>query len=93
MSHTFTLIQIKTLTTKVSYGEIAPARSGQVVSALAPSMEILLAARVLQGLGAAGPRVASMAIIRDMFSGRQMAQIISFVIFVFTLAPVFAPSR
>ncbi len=65
---------------------------GALASAIAPSMEMLLAARVLQGLGAAGPRVAGMAIVRDLFSGRQMAQIMSFVIFVFTLAPVFAPA-
>ena len=65
---------------------------GALASAVAPSMEMLLAARVVQGLGAAGPRVAGMAIVRDLFSGRQMAQIMSFVIFVFTLAPVFAPA-
>ena len=65
---------------------------GALASAVAPSMEMLVAARVLQGLGAAGPRVAGMAIVRDLFSGRQMAQIMSFVIFVFTLAPVFAPT-
>ncbi len=66
--------------------------AGALASAMTQSLELLLAARFLQGLGAAGPRVASMAIIRDLFSGRQMAQIVSFVIFVFTLAPVFAPS-
>jgi len=65
---------------------------GALLSAVAPSLELLLAARLLQGLGAAGPRVACMAIVRDLFSGRQMAQIVSFIIFVFTLAPVFAPS-
>ena len=63
-----------------------------MVSAFAPSLEILLAARFLQGIGSAGPRVAAMAIVRDLFRGREMAKIMSFVIFVFTLAPVFAPS-
>tara|TARA_R100000789_G_scaffold44935_4_gene45969 strand:- start:53548 stop:54396 length:849 start_codon:yes stop_codon:yes gene_type:complete len=33
-----------------------------------------------------------MAIIRDMFVGRQMAQIMSFVMIVFTLVPALAPS-
>ena len=63
-----------------------------LVAAFAPSLELLILARFVQGLGAAGPRVAAMAIVRDLFSGRQMAQVLSYVIFVFTLAPVFAPS-
>ncbi len=62
------------------------------VSALTQSLEVLLVARFLQGVGSAGPRVASMAIVRDLFRGREMARILSFVILVFTLAPVFAPS-
>ncbi len=62
------------------------------VSALAQSLEVLLLARLLQGVGSAGPRIAGMAIVRDLFRGREMARILSFVILVFTLAPVFAPS-
>ncbi len=62
------------------------------VAALAQSLEALLLARLLQGVGSAGPRVAGMAIVRDLFQGREMARILSFVILVFTLAPVFAPS-
>lgn len=41
----------------------------------AQSLEVVLAARVLQGVGAAGPRIVAMAIIRDLYSGRQMARI------------------
>ncbi|MDJ0638452.1 MAG: multidrug effflux MFS transporter [Paracoccaceae bacterium] len=63
-----------------------------LVAALAPSLETMLIARFVQGVGAAGPRVVAMAIARDLFSGRRMAQIISYVIFVFTLAPIFAPT-
>ncbi len=63
-----------------------------LIGALAPNIETLLAARFLQGIGAAGPRVAAMAITRDLFSGRRMAQILSYVIFVFTLTPIFAPT-
>lgn len=57
----------------------------------APSLEVLLAARLLQGLGAAGPRVTVMAIIRDLYRGREMAQMISFVLVVFMLVPAIAP--
>ena len=63
-----------------------------LVAALAPDLETLLAARFVQGLGAAGPRVTAMAIARDLFSGRRMAQVLSYVIFVFTLTPIFAPT-
>ena len=65
---------------------------GAILGMLAGSLELLLAARVIQGLGAAGPRVVAMAVIRDRFSGRQMAQVMSFVMMVFTLVPAFAPS-
>jgi len=56
------------------------------------TLEVMLIARVFQGLGASGPRVVSAAIIRDLFVGREMARIISFVMMVFTLVPVLAPA-
>ncbi|WP_372833859.1 MFS transporter, partial [Puniceibacterium confluentis] len=63
-----------------------------LVAARAQSLEVLLAARVVQGLGAAGPRVVALAIIRDLYQGRGMARIMSFVMIVFTLVPAIAPS-
>jgi len=65
--------------------------TGAILAWAAPSLELLLAARILQGLGAAGPRVVAMAIIRDLYSGRQMAQIISFAMLIFTIFPAVAP--
>ncbi len=65
---------------------------GGALAANAWSLETLLAARVIMGLGAAAPRVASMAMIRDQFSGRQMAQIMSFVMMVFMIVPAAAPA-
>ncbi|OSQ45757.1 multidrug effflux MFS transporter [Marivita geojedonensis] len=62
-----------------------------VVASRAQSLEVLLAARVCQGLGAAGPRVVAMAVIRDLYAGRGMAQIVSFVMIVFSLVPAIAP--
>lgn len=59
---------------------------------VAPSLELMLAARVVQGLGSSGPRVVSMAMIRDLYSGRDMARITSFVMIVFSLVPAIAPS-
>ncbi|WP_416915974.1 MAG: MFS transporter [Roseicyclus sp.] len=64
---------------------------GAILAYVAPSLELLLAARLLQGLGAAGPRVVATAIIRDLYSGRQMAQIVSFAMLIFTIFPAVAP--
>ncbi|MGL5010277.1 MAG: MFS transporter, partial [Paracoccaceae bacterium] len=66
--------------------------AGCALAANAWSLNSLLAARVLMGLGAAAPRVASMALIRDMFAGREMAQIMSFVMMVFMIVPAAAPA-
>lgn len=59
---------------------------------VAGSIEMLLAARVLQGIGAAGPRIAGMALIRDLYEGREMARISSFVMMVFMIVPAMAPA-
>lgn len=63
-----------------------------VAAIFAQSIEFLLAARFVQGLGAAGPRIVGMALIRDLYSGREMARISSFVMMVFILIPALAPS-
>lgn len=65
--------------------------AGSFLAWMAPSLELLIAARVLQGLGAAGPRVVAMALVRDLYSGREMARIMSFVMLVFTIMPAIAP--
>ena len=58
----------------------------------AQTIEVMLAARVVQGLGAAGPRVVAMALIRDLYAGPDMARILSFVMIVFALVPALAPT-
>ena len=63
-----------------------------LVAARAQTLEVLLAARIVQGLGAAGPRVVALAIIRDLYAGRGMAQLMSFVMIVFSLVPAIAPT-
>lgn len=55
------------------------------------SLELLLIARFFQGMGASGPRVVTLAVVRDLFDGRDMARIMSFVLTVFTLVPAIAP--
>ena len=65
---------------------------GSAMSAFASSFQIMLLGRFLQGLGAAGPRTISVAIIRDTSSGSEMARLMSLVMMVFILVPIIAPS-
>ncbi len=65
---------------------------GALMAALAPTLPLLFAARFVWGLGAAGPRVVCMAVIRDLFEGEEMARAMSFVMAVFILVPVVAPA-
>lgn len=64
---------------------------GCVFSIYAEDFETMLLGRFLQGLGAAGPRVVSMALIRDQYTGREMARFMSLVMTVFILVPILAP--
>ncbi|WP_413855420.1 MFS transporter, partial [Albidovulum sp.] len=64
---------------------------GAALAWVAPSLWLVLAARLLQGLGVAGPRVAAMALVRDLYAGRQMARIVSITMMVFVLVPAVAP--
>ncbi|MDA9207845.1 multidrug effflux MFS transporter [Octadecabacter sp.] len=58
----------------------------------AQTLEAMIAARVVMGLGAAAPRVAAVAMVRDLHSGRNMARIMSFVMLIFSLVPALAPT-
>jgi len=76
----------------VLYGGLAVFVMGAIGSALAGSLASVLAFRFLWGLGAAGPRVISLSIVRDVYEGDQMARVMSFIAAVFIFVPVVAPS-
>lgn len=61
------------------------------MSAFAPSFASLLVLRAAQGVGAAATRVIAMSLVRDVYGGRQMAEIMSIVMMVFMIVPVIAP--
>lgn len=65
---------------------------GAVLAHYSGSLEMLLIARVIQGLGAAGPRIAGLALTRDLYEGREMARVMSFVMTVFMIVPALAPA-
>ncbi len=58
----------------------------------ASSFEWFLIGRFVQGLGVAGPHIAAIAIVRDNYSGEQMARIMSLVMMIFMAVPAIAPS-
>jgi DHA1 family bicyclomycin/chloramphenicol resistance-like MFS transporter len=63
-----------------------------LLCALTHDFALLLVGRALAGFGAAGPRIISTALVRDVYAGRGMARVMSFVSTVFILVPVLAPS-
>ena len=65
---------------------------GSIMAALSPTLSWLLFSRLVWGLGAAGPRVVTLAVIRDSYEGERMSRAMSFVMAVFILVPVLAPA-
>ena len=65
---------------------------GSALSIFSTSFSSMLYGRVLQGLGAAGPRSIVLALVRDQYEGRAMARIMSTIMSIFIMIPVFAPS-
>ncbi|MCP4184411.1 MAG: multidrug effflux MFS transporter, partial [Hyphomicrobiales bacterium] len=66
--------------------------AGCLLSIFATSFSLMLVGRVLQGLGAASPRIVTLALVRDSYEGRAMARIMSIVMAVFILVPSIAPA-
>lgn len=66
--------------------------AGSLLAISAGDFGILLAARAIQGLGAASLRVLAITIVRDRFEGREMARVMSLVMMIFIIVPVFAPA-
>ncbi|HEY9038932.1 MAG TPA: MFS transporter, partial [Roseovarius sp.] len=76
----------------VIYGGYVILIIGCLMSLFAASWEMMIAGRVLQGFGAAAPRIVTMALVRDGYEGRAMARIMSIVMALFILVPTIAPA-
>lgn len=63
-----------------------------ILCLVAPNVELLTAARVLQGLGASAGAVLALAIVRDLFNDRAAATLLSRLILVMGVSPVLAPT-
>ena len=66
--------------------------AGCLVSIFAPTFAVMIAGRVLQGIGVAAPRIVTIAMVRDQYEGRRMARLMSFAMSVFILVPTVAPA-
>jgi MFS transporter, DHA1 family, multidrug resistance protein len=64
---------------------------GTVIAILSQTFPVMLAARVLQGTGAAMPGIVGTALVRDLYQGAPMARVMSFMGSVFIFVPVLAP--
>lgn len=60
-------------------------------AAWAQSLEGLLVARFIQGLGISAPRTVGMAMVRDLYAGRMMARVVSLAMTCFMIVPAIAP--
>jgi DHA1 family bicyclomycin/chloramphenicol resistance-like MFS transporter len=63
-----------------------------LAAGLSISFDMMLIARVLQGIAAASSRVLVISIVRDCYSGRKMARVMSLAFIVFLAVPILAPS-
>lgn len=63
-----------------------------LVAAFSSSFMLLLVARFVAGTAISASRVVTVALVRDCYSGRAMARVMSLAFMVFMAAPVLAPS-
>jgi DHA1 family bicyclomycin/chloramphenicol resistance-like MFS transporter len=63
-----------------------------VLCAVSTSMTMLLVARILQGVGAAGPIVMVRSIVRDLYDRKQSARALAIISTVMVFAPASAPA-
>lgn len=59
--------------------------------ALAPDIGVLIAFRLLQGLGACACMVTPRAVVRDLHTGADAARLMSLLILVYSVSPILAP--
>jgi MFS transporter, DHA1 family, multidrug resistance protein len=81
-----------------SYGRKAPLYFGLVLftigsigCSLAPSIDWLIAARFVQGIGACAGMVIPRAVVRDLHTGHEAARLMALIMLVFSVSPILAP--
>ena len=81
-----------------SYGRKPPLYFGMVLYSIgaigcgmAPTIEWLIAARFVQGIGACAGMTIPRAVVRDLHTGPDAARLMSLIMLVFSVAPILAP--
>lgn len=64
---------------------------GSVGCALAPSIEWLIAARFIQGVGGAAVGVVPRAVVRDRYTGIEATRLMALIMLVISIGPMLAP--
>ena len=73
-------------------GSLGLYAAASFLALVSQSLDGLLVARLLQGVGCAGTRVVAVSVVRDCYSGRRMSQVMSLVMMIFMAVPIVAPS-
>lgn len=58
---------------------------------LAPTIEVLIVSRLIQGVAAAAGIVIARAIVRDLYTGARAARLLSHLVLIYGLAPLLGP--
>ena len=66
--------------------------AGSLGCALAPSIELLVVARIVQSIGGAAGMVLARAIVRDLYDRERSASIIAYLTMAMVVAPMLAPT-
>lgn len=64
---------------------------GSIVCAVAPTLSSMVIGRIIQAVGVCATSVLSRAIARDLFSGHELARVLSFITVAMAAAPGFSP--
>ena len=76
----------------ILYAGVAVYICAAIGAAFAPSLSALFLLRLLGGIGAAGPRVVALGLVRDVYEGQAMAKAMSYIMAIFIAVPIIAPT-
>lgn len=65
---------------------------GTILAATAETFAAVVLGRLLQGIGVAGPKIGTRAMIRDRYEGAEMAKVMSVIFTLLILVPMIAPA-
>ncbi|MEJ8472666.1 multidrug effflux MFS transporter [Roseibium algae] len=77
---------------KILLGGLMLYALASIASLMSNTLDHLLLARLVQGIGCAATRVIAVSVVRDCYTGRQMGKVMSLVMMIFMAVPIVAPS-